>query len=181
MKTKISIFTLLAMGMVFTFSACSKQGETAVAADSSAQSKGSSQFLLDSVPESPPGVIEAVQDANAGDPVVFTGRVGGVKDPMMRDFAAFVIADEVLVFCDEMADPGHCPAPWDACCEDPAKVSEARAVVQFVDESGSVQPVNLEEAIGLAANQNIIVKGRLAPDSTPENRIILAEGIAILQ
>ncbi|MEX0320594.1 MAG: hypothetical protein AB3N63_00395 [Puniceicoccaceae bacterium] len=181
MKTKISILTLLALGMVFTFTACSKQGETAVAADSDAQSTGPSQFLLDSVPESPPGVIEAVQDANAGDAVVFTGRVGGVRDPLMKEFAAFVIADEIVVFCDEMGDDGHCSMPWDACCEDPAKVSAARAFVQFVDESGAPRPVNLEEAIGLAANQNVIVKGRLAPDSTPENRIILAEGITILQ
>lgn len=174
---KFSILACLLIGLALT--ACKPGIDVKV--DVSTNDDDSYEFLLKEVPESVPGIIEAIQDLNAGDAVVFTGRVGGVKDPMMKDFAAFVVADETLVFCDEMADPGHCPTPWDACCEDDDKVAAARVFVQFVDESGAPRTVNLEESIGLAANQNVVVQGQLSPESTPGNRIILAKGVAILQ
>ncbi len=184
MKSKTSILTWLILGLVLAFTACSKQGDAdsnVAAATSEASSIATTQFLLDSVPESVPGIIEAVSDAKAGDSLVMTGRVGGVYDPLMKDFAAFVVADEILQFCDEMGDDGHCKTPWDACCEDPDKTSAARAFVQFVDESGAPLAVNLQAVTGLAENDNVIIKGRISPESTPENRIILAEGIAIVQ
>lgn len=184
MKTQLTIISMLALGSILTFTACTKQVETdanSVSISIDIGSPDEPQLLLDTLPEGQvPGVIKALQDAQAGEVVMFTGRVGGVRDPLMKDFAAFVIADEILEFCDEMANPGHCPAPWDACCEDPEKVSEARAFVQFVDESGAPLALDLEQEIGLAANKNVIVKGRLSAESTPGNRIILAEGISIL-
>ena len=100
-------------------------------------------------------------------------------EPLSEDFAGFVLADEVIEFCDEMAEKGHCPTPWDACCEDPDKIAASRAFVQFVDEDGMPLPVSLREAIGLKENDSVIVRGTLSPDSTQDNRIIIAEGIAI--
>ncbi|MEX0330595.1 MAG: hypothetical protein AB3N64_04150 [Puniceicoccaceae bacterium] len=130
------------------------------------------------VPADAKDLLEGLASAQPEEPLLVKGRVGGTVEPLSTEFAGFVLADEVLVFCDEMSDPTHCPTPWDACCEDPEKRTASRAFVQFVDAEGLPLQVSLKEAIGLKENDAVIVKGYLAPDSTPENRIIIAQGIA---
>lgn len=180
MKINTPIHSILIAGLVLVLTACGP--ESASHSDASTDAKagnGSPVFLLDEVPDSAPGLLEALQGAGPGESFTFIGRVGGTVDPLSADFAGFVVADEVLVFCDEMGDDDHCSTPWDACCEDPGKIAGARAFVQFVDESGLPLPVNLADAVGLAANDTVFVRGSLSPDSTPGNRIILAEALAI--
>ncbi|MGC9450371.1 MAG: hypothetical protein ACP5I4_02900 [Oceanipulchritudo sp.] len=140
-----------------------------------------SDLILTEVPDSAPGLLEALQEARPGTAILFTGRVGGTLEPFSEGFAGFVVADEVLEFCDEMGDDSHCKTPWDACCEDPGKIAASRAFVQFVDEAGDPLMMDLQESVGLAANDTVVVRGTLSPDSTPENRIILAEGLAVVE
>ena len=135
-------------------------------------------FLLAEVPEGATNLNAALRAAVSGDTIIATGRVGGSKSPLSDDFAGFVLADEVIEFCDEMGD-SHCATPWDACCEDPDKIAASRAFVQFVDGEGMPLQVSLREVIGLKENDSVIVRGTLSPDSTPGNRIIIAEGIAL--
>lgn len=168
----------------FSLAACSPQDtapeQTAVADTSAAAASPAQPFTLTQPPAEAPSLLEALATATEETSFLFTGRVGGLVDPMMDDLAAFVVADEVLVFCDEMANPGHCPTPWDACCEDPDKIAASRAFVQFLDADGSPIAASLRSALGLEENDTVIVKGRLSPDSTEDNPIILAEGLAIV-
>ena len=172
-----SICTLPVLALlVAACSPNSESGDAGVAADSAAAA--TTAFLLKEVPAGATSLNEAMATASPGDAVLVTGRVGGSVEPLTHGFAGFILADESLVFCDEMGD-SHCATPWDACCEDPDKLTASRAFVQFVDASGDPVPVDLKAAIGLSENATVIVQGRLSPDSTPANRIILAEGLAI--
>jgi hypothetical protein len=180
MKTRTTTLTCLLALLVLGLTACGPDSaETMVTAGTEAVS--TTTFLLTDAPDSAPGLLEGLEALSMGDVVLVSGRVGGVLQPISEDFAGFVMADEVLEFCDEMASKGHCPTPWDACCEDPQKIQSARAFVQFVNAAGDPVPVNLRDAVGLAENDTVIIRGKLSPDSTAENRIILAEGLAIVR
>lgn len=184
MKKHNPSIILLMSALVLGLTACGpKSGSEAQAGASneSAVTDPAGDFLLSEVPSTVPGLLEALEAGGEGETLLFTGRVGGNLDPMAADYAAFVVADEVLVFCDEMGDDDHCPTPWDACCEDPDKIAASRAFVQFVDDNGLPLAVDLKEAVGLAENDAVIVRGKLSPDSTPGNRIIIADGLAIVE
>jgi hypothetical protein len=148
--------------------------------DAVSQAPASSLLLADP-PASAPGLLEAIEHTPPGEPLLFAGRVGGLRDPLSPDFALFVVADESVHFCDEGGDDDHCATPWDACCEDPEKVARSRVVVQFVDPAGEPLAVDLGATYGLAANDQVVVRGRLAPDEGSGNRVVIAEGMAILR
>jgi hypothetical protein len=180
MKTRTTTLTCLLSLLVLGLTACGPDSaEPTVAA--STESVSTTTFLLTDAPDSAPGLLAGLKAPSGDGTFLVSGRVGGVVQPISEDFAGFVLADEVLEFCDEMASKGHCPTPWDACCEDPQKIQSARAFVQFVDAAGDPVPVSLRDAIGLAENDTVIIRGKLSPDSTDENRIILAEGLAIVR
>jgi hypothetical protein len=148
--------------------------------DESVQSVAPSSLLLTELPVQAPSLLEALEQAKPNESFVFTGRIGGRSEPLSDDFAVFVVADESLEFCDEMAGDDHCETPWDACCESQEKVKAALAVVQFENAEGAPLELNLTEFLGLAANDKLVVKGHLAPNFEPENPVIVAEGIAIV-
>ena len=135
-------------------------------------------FILTSPPPSPQGVVESLSGADSGDTITVTGRVGGMASPITAGYAAFVLADETLVFCDEV-EGDTCPQPWDACCEDPEKIKASRVLVQFVDEAGMPLPLDLREVADLKENQTVTVKGRFSENSSPANPVLLGEGLYI--
>jgi len=153
-------------------------GGTATLAEEGTSTNRANISLVD-LPDSAPGLLEALRNAQSDEEILFTGRVGGMTEPITPGFAAFVVADEGIVFCDEMGDDDHCSMPWDACCEDPEKLAASRALVQFVDAAGDPFPGNLTESIGLEPNDTVVVRGRLSPQSVPGNPIILAGSIEI--
>ncbi|MEX0325814.1 MAG: hypothetical protein AB3N33_06980 [Puniceicoccaceae bacterium] len=180
MKKHHLLLTVLSIAMLLLLSGCGPKGESvesAVVEVAPASPAGS--FLLADIPPDAKDLLEGLASAAPEEPILVKGRVGGTLEPLSSEFAGFVLSDEVIVFCDEMGKDGHCPTPWDACCEDPEKISASRAFVQFVNTEGFPLQVNLKEAIGLQENDAVIVKGYLSPDSTPDNRIIIAQGIAI--
>ena len=177
MKKQLHI--VIAAGLVLLLPGC-RESENAGAGKAALEEAGGAEISATRLllPEAPAGALslnEAVAAAQPGDPVVVEGRIGGVRNPITNGLAAFILADESVSFCDENPDEG-CPTPWDACCEDPEKLAQSRAFVQFIGAGDLPLQLDLREA-GLAANQTVIVKGRLSPDSGPDNRIILAEGV----
>jgi len=108
--------------------------------------------------------------------ITIVGQVGGTVDPISRDFASFVMADEQVYFCDEMPEE-TCPAPWDACCEDPETLMANRASVLFLDENGEPLRGDLQDAFGLQGLDRVAVQGVVAPGSSSENLILHASGI----
>lgn len=136
-------------------------------------------FLLTQPPAEAPGIYEAVREAAPGDPIVATGRIGGIKEPLSREFAGFVLTDERVAFCDETGDLG-CPTPWDGCCEDPRKLAESRFFVFFFGEDGEPLTTDLRRELGLTANQRVLVQGRLVGPTRDGPPMVQAEGLHVL-
>ena len=104
---------------------------------------------------------EVLKTAQPGETVRVTGQIGGTVKPFGEDFAIFMLADESLTFCNEMAVPDHCPTPWDACCEPPEKLRKNRTVVQLSNAAGEVIPVDLKGRQGLQELKRITLEGTL--------------------
>ena len=119
-------------------------------------------------------VAQAKRSAQPGDSVVLRGQIGGVQQPFLEGYAGFVLADEQVLFCNEMGMEDGCPTPWDACCEDTDTLQASRATVQFLNTDGTPLPVTLKGQNGLKELQTVLVSGIVAEQSTPQNLIINA-------
>ncbi|MFO7725881.1 MAG: hypothetical protein R6V45_10065 [Oceanipulchritudo sp.] len=176
------ILAILSCGslLLLTLPGCGGQAPESSGGAANGNASAAPEFVLASPPAGPVGVVESLSAAESGGTITVTGRVGGMASPITAGYAAFVLADEGLVFCDEI-EGDSCPQPWDACCEDPEKIKASRVLVQFVDEAGMPLPVDLREITDLKENRRVTVKGRFAGHSTPGNPVIFAEGFHIAE
>lgn len=171
MKQTISI--LLALSGAFLLSACGPaERETPAASTPEAVER----LRLAAKPANALSVMEARDRLSPGDRVVIEGQIGGAVDPFFDGFAGFVLADQAILFCDEMGGEDHCATPWDACCEDPDKLKAGRVSVQMVDAEGNPVEGGLGSTDALSGLDYVIVSGTVAETSTPENMIIDAQG-----
>ena len=152
------------------------ESDTSASSEPTAATVSAAQLFLDSAPSNALSVAQARAQLAPGDTAIIAGQIGGTKQPFVEGFAAFVLADTEIMFCNETGD-NSCPMPWDACCEDPDKVSALRASVQFDDAQGQILELNLKGQQGLKELSHVIVTGLVAETSTPENLIILANGL----
>lgn len=161
---KTGVLALSAFVLTLALSACGggESTEDTSASDDSLESTDPvAAFFADSaIPESQ-SLGKVLKTAKPGETVRVSGQIGGTEKPFGEGFAIFMLADESLTFCNEMAEPDHCPTPWDACCEDPQKIQENRTVVQFSNAAGEVIPVNLKGRHGLEELTRITVEGTL--------------------
>lgn len=172
----LPVATALAVAL---FAGCGKEATSSPEGKAPAQSTASA-LLLDEASAGAPGIHEAVRNAAPGEVILATGRIGGVMEPLSEEYAGFVLTDERVWFCDEGEDD-HCPTPWDACCEDPDKLAASRFFVQFSGDDGEPLLLNLREEIGLAENQQVLVRARLGPANAASGpRVLEAEGLRIL-
>jgi len=160
--------TVLALAL----SACGeKSGDTAAPADPRLEAV----FLADE-PAGAVSVIEARKSPAPGTEVTVIGRVAGAMVPFSNDFATLVLADETVMTCDRK--PGDsCPTPWDACCVEPKELAASRLSVQVNGADGRPIGATLKGVKGLKELDRIVVKGKVAPESSAENLIVEAAGI----
>lgn len=127
-------------------------------------------------PEGAVSVIEARKQVEPGATITVTGRIAGAMEPFSKDFATLVLADDSLSTCDR--EPGdECPTPWDACCVEPKVIAASRLTVQVVGEGGQPVGASLKGAKGLKELDALVVTGKVAAGSSPENLIIDASAI----
>lgn len=136
-------------------------------------------FIMDAKPKGAVTVAQARASAVPGKPIVVTGQIGGTAQPFGGSFATFILGDEAIDFCNELHGD-TCATPWDACCEDPDKLAAHRVSVQATHE-GSPIPGSLKGVGGLKELEHVVVAGTVAPTSTPNNLIIHASGIYLVQ
>jgi hypothetical protein len=174
--TKSLLQLSVGLAACLTLAACGPSEPEISESSEPAASPPAERLFLDAAPSDALSVGQARAQLSPGDTAVVTGQIGGAPQPFVEGYAAFVLADSDILFCDEMGDD-HCPAPWDACCEDPDKVSALRASVQFNDAQGEILTVNLKGQRGLEELSYVTVTGLVADTSTPENLVILADGL----
>lgn len=156
-----SLLQLLLLGIAASlFAACGGQtDQTPDSADAQSNPPAESGLFLQDTPGPAQPIAEVVQSAQAGDSVTVSGQIGGTTEPFGEGYALFMLADESLVFCNEMSDEDHCPTPWDACCEDPDKLRNSRAMIQIIDDAGEVRTQSLKNQAGLRELEPIVLSG----------------------
>lgn len=177
-KNKILSFGLALAGLSLT--ACGPKDDTATQALPDSSDLGASLFL-DKAPGGAINVAEARVQLSPGDEAVVEGQIGGVLKPFLSGYAGFVLGDTEIVFCNEISEDGHCPTPWDACCEDTDELKARRISVQFVDADGNPLERDLKAEGKLKELDHVIVVGKVADSSTKENMIVYANGLALVE
>lgn len=140
------------------------------------EKQGLDAFFLEAKPEGAISVLQARSTAVPGEPIVVAGQIGAAHKPFGESFATLVMGDEAIDYCNEIHGDDGCPTPWDACCEDPDKVSAGRASVQFLADGKPVEG-SLKGVGGLTELDHIVVTGVVDPSSTESNLIINASGL----
>lgn len=157
------IIALVAFSVLSFTVACDKSAPPA--ANPTAQSVGStalpSNLLVTEQPAGAVGVIEARTAAKAGDRVAVIGRIGGSRAPFVSNRAIFTIVDQSMNSCIEMGDDGHCPRPWDYCCEDKKKLAKSIASIEISDANGKPLGIALESEGTFKPLMLIAVEGTL--------------------
>lgn len=136
-------------------------------------------YLLATKPADPLEVGKAREAAIPGETIVVTGRVGGTRNPIAQKYASFVLLDSAITMCHEMGDDHYCPTPWDACCEDPENLAASRTSILFYQENGQPVEFDLKRQANLNETDTVTVTGTVAENSTPDNLLIIADGIYI--
>ena len=125
-------------------------------------------------------IPEARKQFKPGDDVILTGRIMGTKYPFVEGRSVFVLGDEgTLTHCDAMGEAGHCPTPWDTCCDTPVERAAGTVSIQVVGADGKVLPLGLKGVHGLKELSRVTVVGKVAPNASPEAFIINATAIHV--
>ncbi len=132
-------------------------------------------WKLDVVPASYTQLGQTKTGAATGDTITVHGRIGGRVDPMMTEYASFIMADLTLQHCGQTGDDG-CPTPWDYCCTPREDLIAGTASVQLMDESGEVLELDLT-AHGFSPLDEVVVVGTVAERPAPDVFVIHATGI----
>lgn len=146
------------------------------ASDAGSSAAAGARYVLAAEPAAAKPVIEVRQQAQDGDEVTITGRIGGDVDPWVKGRAAFVIVDPTLVPCSEK-EGDSCPTPWDYCC-DTDRLAEAKATIKFVDDKGQTVATDARELLGVKELQRVTVRGQAKRDEAG-NLTVLATGIYV--
>lgn len=177
-KTSRRFGAFPSLGVALALAACGGGDDGAERSPAAADSPDlAGRVFLAQRPADETPVAEVLAAPKGGETVAVTGRIGGVVEPFGKGYAVFFLADESLVFCDEMSEPDHCPTPWDACCEDPDKIRANRLLVRFADDSGDVLPFGLKGLGGLAPNDRVVVRGKAVEADAGGGTVIEAEGL----
>lgn len=136
-----------------------------------------STFLKEKPKDAKP-VKEAKAAAKVGDTVTITGRIGGRKEPFVKNRAMFFLVDPSLKACSE--NPGDtCKFPWDFCCETPETMKACMATIQIVGADGKPLKVTAEGAGGMKPLSRLTVVGKVREVSKDGALVIDATGIFV--
>lgn len=126
-------------------------------------------------------IHSARTSAKPGDRLTLKGRVMGSVSPFVDGRAAFVLGDEELITaCSDMGDDDHCETPWDACCDSKEDLRNGTATIQVTGADGRVLKEGIEGVGGLNKLSRVVIEGVVAEASGPENLVINATAIDVV-
>ncbi len=136
-------------------------------------------FLLPTTPESAPDVADAKKGLKKGDKVVIKGRIGGSKEPFVKERAVFTIVGRTLKACNEI--PGDkCKFPWDYCCDPRDQILANSATIQVVDAKGAPLRTDIKGRWDIKELSEVIIVGTVA-EAKGQMLIVSATGIQVVK
>ncbi len=132
-------------------------------------------WRLASAPAGAVPVAQLKTNAQEGDRVTMTGRIGGRMEPVSPASGLLVVMDPALPSCAEMPDD-HCSTLWDYCCETPEDITANAATVQLRDAAG--EPI-VFDAADFEPLSTVTVTGTVGPRPDPAVLVVLAEAIHV--
>lgn len=142
------------------------------------------RYLLVAEPQDPQSILDLRESlAGAGasaqeHEVVLVGHVGGnIEQPWSRGTAQFILADPSLVAAADDPHAGHaCGDDCPYCKKRQEAELSGLALVQFLDDDGSVLPLDVRQLFGFDADQTVVVRGRARLDQAG-NLVVAAQGL----
>ncbi len=135
------------------------------------------KYLLPSEPSGALPVLDAREELACDGRVTLVGQVGGAPQPLSESQASFVVADPTL-----LTDDGHehheCGDDCPFCKRKQENEAHGLALVEIVDEQGSVVPIGAAALLGLEPETTIVVHGQAEIDSLG-NLVVKARGLYI--
>ena len=173
--------TSLILLSVFAFSSCNKEVVTSIEVEAPAVASTELIAIFKPSPEGEIGQIHVIRKtAKPGDKLLIKGRVMGSVSPFVEGRAAFVLGDEeLLTACSDKGDD-DCKTPWDTCCDKKEDFRDGTATIQVVDADGRVLKEGVEGVEGLEKLSRVVIEGVVAEGSGPENLVINATGIQVV-
>lgn len=136
-------------------------------------------LLLDKAPEIAPDVVDAKKGLKKGDTIVLKGRIGGSKDPFVKERAVFTLIGRGPKACNEI--PGDkCPIPWDYCCTPRNEITAHSATVQIVDAKGMPLRTDIKGRWAIKELSELVIVGTVA-EVRGDAMVVNATGIAVTQ
>ncbi|MEM9235281.1 MAG: hypothetical protein AAGB14_00780 [Verrucomicrobiota bacterium] len=160
---------------------CSKEAPSAGSESTNASPELKAVFVS-SIPDEASPIHLVRTTVQPGDIITVKGQVMGALEPFVEGRAAFILGDrEKLTPCNEMEMDDHCPTPWDACCDEKEAFRNGTATIQVLGEDKRILKEGLEGVEGLEKLSKILVKGRVDEQSGPNNLVINASAIQVVE
>jgi len=135
-----------------------------------------SKYMLAEEPDGAVGVIAARDSAQDGEAIVVVGRIGGAANPWIEGRAAFMLLDASMLIVADGTDSADGEICMDDCCA--VERSASTTLVKIVDERGQVLTVDTRQLLGVAANDMVVIRGRVSKDASG-NFVVLADGVHV--
>lgn len=134
-------------------------------------------FLLEKAPEAAPDVVDAKKGLKKGDKIVLKGRIGGSKNPFVKERAVFSLIGRGPKACNEI--PGDkCPIPWDYCCSPRNEITAHSVTVQVVDAKGMPVRTDIKGRWEIKELSELVVVGTVA-DVRGDAMVVNATGVHV--
>ena len=130
------------------------------------------KYLLEKQPEKSQDVVAVRKDAKDQQDVVVVGRIGGRKNPWVKDAAAFSIVDRSLTPCNEM-EGDTCKTPWDYCCE--TNLPKSTLLVMVYDADGKLVKKDARALLGLKELDTVVIEGKAKRDKAGNVTIVASK------
>ncbi|MBX3404184.1 MAG: hypothetical protein KF699_12315 [Phycisphaeraceae bacterium] len=136
-------------------------------------------MLLERLPEPAPDVVDAKKGLSKGDKIVLKGRIGGSKDPFVKDRAVFTLVGRGIRACNEI--PGdNCPIPWDYCCSPRKEITQHSVTVQVVDARGMPLRTDIKGRWEIKELSELVVVGTVA-EVRGDAMVVNATGLHVVK
>jgi hypothetical protein len=140
--------------------------------DEPAANNPGKKYLLQKQPERAQDVIAVRKDAKDQQDIVVVGRIGGRKNPWIKDAAAFSIVDRSLTPCNER-EGDTCKTPWDYCCE--ATLPKSTLLVMVYDTEGKLVKKDARSLLGVTELDTVVVEGKTKRDKAGNVTIVASK------